>query len=83
MHVQMIDVDDVRGFGESLLDVAVLEDAAPDDVGPHRLDEEWSVAWRDFAVNHSLQRLVFDAHQLGGVFGYGRSFAMIAATGSP
>ena len=40
MHVQMVDVDDVCGFRESLLDVAVLEDATPDDVGRPLCHEE-------------------------------------------
>ena len=45
MHVQMVDVDDVCGFGESLLDVAVLEDATPDDVGRPWCHEELSDRW--------------------------------------
>ena len=32
------------------------------------------IGGRDLAVDDGLKRLVLDAHQLGGVFGYGRSF---------
>ncbi len=74
VHVQMVDVDDVRGFGESLLDVAVLEDATPDDVGPHCVVKNRAIGGRDLGVNHGLERLVVDAHQFGGVFRDGRSF---------
>ena len=83
MHVQMVDVDDVRRLGEGLLQVAVLEDAVPDDVGPHGGVEDGLVGGGDLGVDDGRQRLVFDAHELGGIFGDGGVSAMTAATGSP
>ena len=74
MHVQMIDVDDVRGFGESLLHVAIFEDAMPDYVRPHGCVEYRFVSGGDLAVNHGREGLVFDAHELGGIFRDGGSF---------
>ena len=63
MHVQMIDVDDVRGFGEGLVDIAVFEDAVPDDIRTHRRMQDCLVGGGDLAVDDRLQWLVIDAAQ--------------------
>ncbi len=84
MHVQMIDVNNVRGFGKGFLDVAIFKDAAPDHVGTHRLVQDRLVAGCHLAVDHSLQRLIFNSHQFGRIFySDGGVLAMTAATGSP
>ncbi len=74
MHVQMIDVDDVGGFGKSFVQVAVLEDAAPDSVGPHGFVKDGLIGGGELGIDDGRQRLVFHAHQFGGVFGDGSGF---------
>ena len=74
VHMQVVDVDDVSSIGEGLFHVAVLEDAVPDNVGAHGVVQDHAVGGRDFGVNYSLERFIFDGHKFGGIFGDGGRF---------
>ncbi len=74
MHVQMIDVDDVRGVGEGLVDIAVFEDTVPDDIRTHRRVKDCLVGGGHLAIDDRLQWLVIHLHKFGAVFGDGSCF---------
>ena len=74
MHVQVVDVNHVRRFGERLLHLAILKHAVPHDVRPHRIVQDGLVRRRDFAIDNRIERLVIDSHEFSGVFRDRRRF---------
>ena len=69
MEVHAVDGDDRGRFGKRLVDLAVFEDAVPDEVGAGFVVEDAAVGERVFAGDDRLERFVVHLHQFGGVFG--------------
>ena len=69
MEVHAVDVDDVGGFLESLVDVAVFEDSIPDTIGAGFVVQQALVFQGLLGVDHRIESFVFDLHQLGGIVG--------------
>ena len=67
VEVELVDLHDVVGLGESGVDVAPVEDARPDDVRARVVVEDDLVLQGLARVDEDGQRVVLDLDELGGV----------------
>src|SRR6266550_3760127 len=71
MEVHAVDVDNVCGFFERLLDIAVFPNTIPDFVGASFFMEDAAIFERLFCIDHRVERFVLYCDQFSGIVGEG------------
>jgi hypothetical protein len=69
MEMHAIDVDDVGGLAESLVDIPIFEDSIPDTIGARFVVQNALVGQGCFRIDHRIERFILDLHQFGSVIG--------------